>query len=117
MGVTDSPSTIPVTNSMTNTPLVLGEEDVFQPSVVLKTPSAFPSPITLPVPISNSNGYTTTEIKAESPSNVGGVVVGVPSVFDPIPVTKEEKPGVPLLSTSEGKVLNNLVWKKLLFSQ
>lgn len=105
MNVSGSPSLPLASNSMTNPPLVvpmLNDNDVFQHSVVLKTPSVFPPSVTLPVPISQSNGYPATEIKVESPPNVGGVVVGVPSVFDPVPVTKEEKPVLPPPAT-EGK--------------
>ncbi|KAK6641640.1 hypothetical protein RUM44_013355 [Polyplax serrata] len=94
MSVTASPSSLPLSsNSMTNPPLVpmLNDNDMFQHSVVLKTPSVFPPPVTLPVPISHSNGYPATEIKVESPTNV---VAGVPSVFDPVPGIKEEKPVV-----------------------
>lgn len=99
MSVSASPPSLPLnTNSMTNPPLVvpmLNDNDVFQHSVVLKTPAVFPPPITLPVPVSRSNGFPATEIKVESPPNVGGVAaaVGVPSVFDPVSV-KEEKPAV-----------------------
>lgn len=94
---TPTPTSLPLaTNSMTHPPLVPGL-DVFQHPVVLKTP-VLPS-VPLSLPMSHSNGFPASEIKVESPPNVGGVVVGVPSVFDPLPV-KEEKSGViqPLIS-------------------
>lgn len=91
---------------MTHPPLgVQALNDVFAPHpVVLKTPSILP-PMTLPLPISHSNGYPVSDIKPDSPTNVGGVVVGVPSVFDPLPVgVKEDKSGVIQPLMSEGKL-------------
>lgn len=103
MNVTASPPSLSLApNSISHAPLVVpGLNEMFQHPVVLKTPSVLP-PI-LPVPMSHSNGYPPPEMKVESPPNVGGVVVGVPSVFDPLPVVKDDKIAVIQPIISDGK--------------